>query len=216
MKRLICYAKAQTLGSWLAVAITLGLLLWLVLAGQFQVPPYGRRVQDAYVLLQGFLPLSLAVVLAGVPVAERDAGAAELYLTYPHPAWRRLLEQTGLVTLLWALLAAVATTVIHLRYAPVMNLVGVTVVPSLALGGIALAGSALARNQVGGVLAAGAWWSVDLLATGLNRVAYLFNQWNPVPGLDASIMARRLVLVGLAGVLLALWLAGRRTRWIAS
>jgi hypothetical protein len=214
MKRLLYYAKAQSPGNWLAILIALGVLLWLLLAGQFEVPPFGPRIEDAYILLQLFLPLSLALILAGAPVAERDARTAEIYLSYPHPPSVRLLEQVGLSTFLWALLAGGSAAVVQFRYAPTADLAAVTVVPALALGSAALAGSALTRTQVGGVLAAGAWWAVDLLAPGLNRAAYLFNQWRPVPGLDAQVMQQHLAVVGGVGLMVALWLAGRRTRWI--
>lgn len=214
MKRFLFYVKVQSAGNWLTVLIALGLLLWLLLAGLFEVPPFGRRTEDAYILLQLFLPLSLALVLAGAPVAERDARTAEIYLSYPHPPSLRLLEQVGLATFLWTLLAGGTVALVHFGYAPTENLAAVTVVPALALGSAALAGSALSRTQVGGVLAAGAWWAVDLLAPGLNRAAYLFNQWRPVPGLDAQMMEQHLAVVGGIGLMAALWLAGRRTRWV--
>lgn len=213
MKRFAFYLKAQSPGNWLTVLIALGLLLWLLLAGQFQVPPSGPRFEDAYILLQLFLPLSLALVLAGIPVAEREAGTAEIYLSYPHHPAARLLEQVGLTALLWAVLAGGTVAVVHFHYAAAANLTAVTLVPALALGSAALAGSALSRTQVGGVLAAGAWWAIDLLAPGLNRAAYLFSQWRPVPGLDPQRMEQHAALVAAAGLMLALWLAGRRTRW---
>lgn len=217
MERIRYYAKAQAGPTWLVAAAGVALVLWPVLAGVFRQGARPPQPADTYVLLQAVLPVALALMLSGLPSAERDAGAAEVHLTYPHPAWLRLLEQAALTLAAWGALAATVGAAIHVWYAPLpaAELLRVAVPPALGLGGAALAGGALARNQVGGVLFAGIWWAVDLVAPGLNRIAYTLYTYCPMEPSDSERMPVRLIAAFAAGLAVALWLAERRSRWVS-
>lgn len=217
MKRLIYCWKAQADWSWLLAGGVLAIMLALLLADQFRSFGGPRQLHDTYAILEVYLPLALAMLVAGVPVAEHGAGTAEVHLTYRQPAWLRTAQLLLIPAGLWAAALALTGLGIHLAYTPLAaaDLLAVAVPPALGLAGAALAGSSLARHQVGGMLAACIWWGVDLIsAGGINRWAYLFSHF--MPGGDPAAGAPlRLLLAGALGLALALWLAERRERWVA-
>lgn len=217
MKRWLYYAKAQAGANWLGIAAAGAVVLLLLFGGAFQASREGRRLQDVYVVLQVFLPLTLGLLLAGLPAQEQAERTAEIYLTYRQAAWLRLLEQILLSCAAWATLTGLAGLLIDRWYATLTlaHMVQVSVPPALALGGAALAGGTLSRSSVGGVLAAAVWWAIDLLAPGLNRLAYLFNHFQPLSGSDPTLLEHRLLMAGAVGLAVALFLAGRRARWVS-
>lgn len=218
MKRLICCWKAQADWSWLLAGGVLATMLALLLADQFRSFGGPRQLHDTYAILEVYLPLALAMLVAGVPVAEHGAGAAEVHLTFRQPAWLRTAQMLLIPAGLWAAALALTGALIHLAYIalPARHLVEVAVPGALGLAGAALAGSSRARHQVGGMLAACVWWGVDLISGGsLNRWAYLFSHFMSGAGPAGGAAPVRLLLAGALGLALALWLAERRERWVA-
>ena len=218
MRRLWYMAKAQASWGWLVPLAVLGFLLMLlfndVFRGRYPAP---RLIRDTYVIIQVYLSLLAVVLLAPVPSLECENGTSELFLTYRHPAWLRLLSMLITPAAIWAAGVAVSALLIHFWYVPVDagELLKVTLPPGLALGAAALAGSAVARHQVGGMAAAGLWWGMDLMAAGkMNRWFYLFSPYKPVPGLDPEGLRLNALLLAGACLLLTLWLTEQRERWI--
>lgn len=209
--------KAQASWAWIVLLAVYGLLLALLLGGTFRPHNAPHTVREVALILEVYLPLVLAVLLAGAPTLERDAGAAELHLTYRQRPALRLLQFVAIPVILWS--AAVLTTALiasHYYVAlSVQQVASMTWAPALALGGAALAGSAAARHQGGGMIAALLWWGIDFQAPGrVNRWVYLINVYQPMPDMDPADMRMRLAALGLAGLGIALWLAGRRERWV--
>lgn len=219
MRQLWYLWKAQASWGWLVLLAVLGFLLMLLLNDAFQGRyPAPRLIRDTYLITQVYLSLISAVLLAHVPSLERESGAAELLLTYRQPAWIRLVCMLITPAALWAAGVGISGLVAHLWYVPVeaAALLKVAAPPAAALGAAALAGSALARHQVGGMAAAGLWWGMDVLAPGkVNRWFYLFSEYKPVPGLEPEVMRLGAWLLAGGCLLMALWLAGRRERWVS-
>ena len=214
--RWVYYFKAHTGANWLMVCIAVGTVLTLLLLGTLKGPDREPRAEDASMLFGVVMPLALGLLLAGLPAQERGAGMAEICLTYRQPAWLRLLDQTVCATLGWALLAVLAWAAVNFGYATFDTAAAARMVlpPALGLGGVALGAGALSKTAAGGTLAAAAWWSIDLLQPGLNRLNYLFSRFQPVDGLDPGTMQIHMLLTALCGLGLALLLAERRHRWV--
>ncbi|HLO03981.1 MAG TPA: hypothetical protein VK191_12805 [Symbiobacteriaceae bacterium] len=208
--------KAQASWTWAVLFTIHGILLIALFRNGFH--PYSslRRWQEATFILEVYLPLVLALFLAPLPALDRSEGAAELHLSYRRPAFLQLLGHVALPLLLWALVAGATGWSIDQYYAelPLADLLTVLLYPAGALGGAALAGGAIARHPIGGVVVVGLWWGLDLLYPAkLNRLCYLFLQYQPTD-LDGALMQQRMLWVGLGALLLTLLLAGRRERWV--
>lgn len=209
--------KSQADWPWLALLVLLVIMWLLLLVDAFTRGP-ARQFADTAVMLEIYLPLAAALLLAGAPGLDREAGAAELHLSYRRPGALQLLQRLIVPILTWA--AAVAATLLftHQFYVPVnlAEALPMALFPALGLGSAALAGTSLARHQIGGVLASAIWWCMDLQIPGrLNTWFYLFNRFAPLPQLDPATMRRNTVILALAGLALALWLAERRERWVS-
>lgn len=219
MKKQLSYTwKAQASWGWLALLALLAGMIALLQGDAFRLAHSPRQLREVALILEVYLPLALAILLARLPALDRDAGAAELHLTWRRPAALHLLSLMVIPVALWALAAALTVWVAHATYLPLTarQALAMALYPAAGLAGAALAGSALARHQVGGVLAAALWWAIDLQVPGqVNTVAYLFSTYRPVAGLAPAVMQGRLLLIGLAGLALALWQAGRRERWVS-
>lgn len=236
MSRLRCAWKAQASWLWLVLLAILAGMTLLLLGDAFRPFAKGRSARDLTVILELYLPLALAALAAAVPALERDAGVAELHLSYREPAALRLLQYLAIPLALW-LLAVLSVGMAALVWYPPDPLpaaapaaapaatwslpitapavVEMALWPALGLTGAALAGSALARHQLGGVLASALWWGTDLQMPGeLNRWFYLFNVYHPVADLNPAVMHRNILLLALGGLVLALLLAERRERWV--
>lgn len=210
--------KAQFGWGWLALLAVLAIMVALLLGDSFRSRGAPRQVRDLAFMLEVYLPLALAVLLARVPVLDREAGAAELHLSWRRPAGLHLLTLLAVPLALWALAAGGVSLIAHIWYLalPWEPVLEMALYPAVGLAGAALTGSALARHQVGGMLAATLWWGIDLQVPGrINTLAYLFNTYHPVPGLEPDLMRLNLVLACLGGLVMALWLAGRRERWVS-
>lgn len=87
--------------------------------------------------------------------------------------------------------------------------------PALALGGVALAGTALARSQLGGLVAAILWWALDAVGQGaIGKQLFLFRVSIATGLYTPEIQGRNISLAGAACLALALWLAHRRAWWV--
>lgn len=218
MKPLIYRWKAAANPTWLVLLLLLAVLMAMLLGDMFRVRGGPRRLAEAWLVLEVYLPLALAAFLAPLPPLERSAGMAEIQLTYRRPCWLRVLELTALALGLWAVAAGLSGWLVNQYYQPLSfkYLAKVALPPAAALGGVALAGSALLRSQVGGMLAAAIWWGADLVSMGgLQQWAYLFTSYNPRPDALPEVIRPHLLLIGAAGLALALWLAERRERWVS-
>lgn len=208
--------KAQASWTWAVLFTIHGILLFALFRDGFHPYSSPRRWQEATFILEVYLPLVLALLLAPVPAFDRTEGVAELHLSYRRPAPLQLLAQLVLPLLLWALVAGVTGWSIDQFYAdlPLADLLQTLLYPAGALGGAALAGGAIARHPIGGVVAAGLWWGLDLLYPAkLNRLCYLFPHYQPTD-LDAVLMRERMLWMGLGALALTLFLAERRERWV--
>jgi hypothetical protein len=215
MKALYAYARAQAHWSWLLPPLWLGVMLIYLFASHTDVNK--RQVGDLYSIFEYFLPLALALYLADVPAFEKDQGAAETHLGYVQwPSLRlALLALPGLVV--WAAGVAAALAVVHFAYLPDQNraLLDVLSRPALALGGVALAGTALARSQVGGLTVAFLWWALDALGQGMVGKQFFLFRVSIMTGLyTPEVQGRNIALLGAAGLAVALWVAHRRSWWI--
>lgn len=126
-----------------------------------------------------------------------------------------LLALPGLAV--WAGGVAAALAVVHFAYLPDQTwpLLDVLSRPALALGGAALAGTALARSQIGGITAAFLWWALDALGQGLVGKQFFLFRVSISTGLyTPEVQGRNIALLGAACAALALWLAHRRSWWI--
>lgn len=215
MKMLLRLTKAQFHWSWFLAPLWMAVMLGLLFR-RHQLPNY-RSVQDLFDAFEYFLPLAAAVLLAGVPAFEREEGAAETHLGYIHLPSVRL----GLLALprlaVWAATAGAALIVVSGWYLPdqTWTLVKVLAPTALALGGAALAGAALTRSQLGGIIAAFFWWVLDATGSGLfNKRFFLFPASVRTGLFTPEAQARNIALVGAACLLLTLWLAHRRSHWI--
>jgi len=209
--------KAQANWGWLTLAVALAVVFLLLLGDAFRPPGAPRSTADLAYLMEAFLPLGLALLLARVPALDREIGAHELHLTWPFPPQMHLLRLTTVPALAWAAAGALLLLGAQLFYAPMdlRQALDMALYPSLGLGGVALGGSALARHQVGGVATASLWWGVDLLKPGdLHRWGHLFPYARPLPDADPARLHLQVLAVGLVGLALSLWLAGRRERWV--
>lgn len=215
MRTLYAYARAQVHWSWLLPPLWLGVMLVWLFAGH--TDPAARLGSDLYSIFEYFLPLALALYLAEVPAFEKEQGAAETHLGFVQwPSLRlALLALPGLMA--WAASVAAALAVVHFAYLPDQSrdLLDVLSRPALALGGVALAGTALARNQIGGITAAFLWWGLDALGQGLVGKQFFLFRVSIATGLyTPEVQGRNIALVGAAGLALALWMAHRRRWWI--
>lgn len=218
MKHFVYAWKAQASWGWLPLLVVLAAMVALLQGDAFRSYDSPRQLREVALILEVYLPLALVILLARAPVLDREAGAAELHLTWKRPAGLHLLALASVPAALWALAAAGTAWIAHASYLPLTADQAFTMAfyPAAGLAGAALAGSAFTRRQVGGVLAAGLWWAIDLQGPGdVNSFAYLFSTFHPVVGLDSGTMHTRLLLVGLAGLTLALWQAGRREGWVS-
>jgi hypothetical protein len=216
MRMLWYRLRAQMNWTWGALLVIHAFLLFLLFKDQFR---FGapRDWGQATFILEVYLPLALAMLLAPLPALDRASGLAELHLSYRRPAPLQLLGHLAPPLLLWGLTLGLTGLAIDQFYAPVplAAFLRLALYPAGALGGSALLGTAIARHPVGGAMGAGLWWGLDLLAPGqINRLCYLFNQYQPQADLDATVMQARMGLIGVGALLLALWLAGRRERWV--
>lgn len=209
------YAKAQLHWSWVLQPLWLAAMLgWLFFNHQI---PTRREVWQLYPIFEYYLPLALAIYLAGAPPFDREQGAAEIQLGAPQwPVLRlALLALPRLAA--WALTLAAALLVTRVWYLPgyTWTLLKVTGAPSLALAGAALAGSALARHQTGGILAGFAWWVVDAFGGGRVGQKFFLFRISVHTGLYApEVQTRNIALLGAACLLLCLWVSHRRAYWI--
>jgi hypothetical protein len=217
MRMLWYRLKIQATWTWGALLFLHGFLLFLLFQDALRPAEAPRHWLQASFILEVFLPLALALLLAPIPALDRSTGLAELHLSHRRPALLQLLGHLALPLLLWAVVLGLTGWVIDRYYAavPLREFLALTLYPAGALGGAALAGGALARHPVGGVMISGLWSALDLLFPGvLNRFCYLFSYYQPVQGLDLATMQGRMAALGALGCLLALWLAGRRARWV--
>jgi len=209
--------KAQASWGWLPLAAALGLVLLFVLDEGFRDPGDPPHTADLAFLVEVCLPLALALLLARVPVLDRESGASELHLTWRLPAPLYLLRLATVPLIAWAGAGALLLLAAHWLYTPIDLCLALDMglYPSLALGGATMAGSALARHQVGGVVTSALWWSVDLLKPGaLHRWGHLFPYFRPL-GIDPEPLHLQALAVGALGLALALWLSDRRERWVS-
>lgn len=209
------YAKAQAHISWLLPPLWLAAMFgWTFY--KHRLPEF-RQVGSLFSIFEYFLPLAAAVYLAGVPPFERDEGAAETHLGYPQlPALRLgLLALPPLAA--WAATVGAALLTVQLWYLPAQSwtLLKVLAPPTLALTGVALAGAALARHQLGGIVAAFLWWALDAMSRGLfNKQFFLFRASVQTGLFTPEVQGRNIALVGVACLLLAIWVSHRRSHWI--
>jgi len=145
MKMLFYAGKAQFNWAWLYPAAALAVAVALLLGDAYRPAGAPRGQADLAFPLEVCLPLLLALLASQTPVIDRDAGAAELHLTWRHPAPLHLLRLLGVPVLLWAASAAATTAVANAFYTPVDLRVAadMALYPAAALTGVAVGGSAL-------------------------------------------------------------------------
>lgn len=216
MRMLWYRLKVQASWTWCALLLLHLLLLLLLFDDQFALGA-DRDWRQAGFILQVALPLDLAMLLAPIPAFDRSNGLAELHLSHRRPAAVQLLGHLALPVGLWAVTLGLTGIAIDRYYAavPLREFLAMALYPAGALGGAALLASSIARHPVGGVLLAGLWWGLDLLFPGqINRLCYLFAQYQPLLEIDTNTMQVRMAVVGTLALLAVLWLAGRRERWV--
>jgi len=145
---------------WNGYIVAALLMALVAIANTMSNPNEFLRVEYAFFGLEFYLSLSGLLLLSGVLVRDKAAGALDLVLTKPVNRWRLLAERLLPALTLFVLVCVVSVFLLNALYEPlpIIKSMFIALVTGIYLGLVGMTVANIMRNPLAGIGAGIAYW----------------------------------------------------------